>query len=336
MNADFTEMLDHLSETLGSPQATPDAEPGDLLTEILLGLRLDGVDYNRCLHHAPWAVAIPAKPSASFHFVSQGGAWLRTAKSDWLPLQAGDAVLLPHGSFHVMASAPDLPAIDIESLVRKPVADKLFLIDARDSAHADAQPTHVLFGGAMRFNLDPLHPLMSMMPEVMVAGNLSARDASVPALLDAMEREVALNRIGGCGILARLADALAACIIRAWVECSCNQPTGWIAAVRCPRIGRVIAAIHANPEKPWTVPELASVMAPRARPLPRPSAAPWARARRSTSPKSRCFRPGSGWRKTACASPWWPNAWATSPRPRSAARSNASSATRPAWRGPRR
>ena len=260
MNADFSEMLDHLSEAIASTQVPPDAEPGDLLTQILLGLRLDGVDYNRCLHHAPWAVAIPAKPSASFHFVSQGGAWLRTAKSDWLPLQAGDAVLLPHGSFHVMASAPDLPAIDIESLARKPVADKLFLIDSRDQAHADAPPTHVLFGGAMRFNLDPLHPLLSMMPEVMVAGNLSARDATVPALLDAMEREVALNRIGGCGILARLADALAACIIRAWVECSCKQPTGWIAAVRCPRIGRVIAAIHAAPEKPWTVPELARVM----------------------------------------------------------------------------
>lgn len=241
-------------------QTPPAPEPGDLLTQILLGLRLDGVEYSRCLQRAPWAVAFPAQRSASFHFVSQGGAWLRTATTDWLQLQAGDAILLPRGSFHVLASAPDIPAVDLESLARKPVADKLFLVDAIDDGQAAGPPSHVLFCGSMRFNLDPLHPLMEMMPEVMLAGNLTARDATVPALLEAMEREVALNRIGSCGILARLADALAASIIRAWVECNCNQPTGWIAAVRCPRIGKVIAAIHAAPEKAWTVPELASVM----------------------------------------------------------------------------
>jgi AraC-like DNA-binding protein len=71
---------------------------------------------------------------------------------------------------------------------------------------------------------------------------------------------VALDRIGACGILARLADVLAASIIRAWVECGCSDSTGWIAAVRCPKIGKVIAAIHAQPERDWSVPMLADLM----------------------------------------------------------------------------
>jgi AraC-like DNA-binding protein len=79
-------------------------------------------------------------------------------------------------------------------------------------------------------------------------------------LLEAMEREVALDRIGACGVLARLADVLAACIIRAWVECACSDASGWIAAVQCPRIGKVIAAIHTEPERDWTVPALADLM----------------------------------------------------------------------------
>jgi hypothetical protein len=114
-----------------------------------------------------------------------------------------------------------------------------------------------MFCGALRFNLDPLHPLIAMMPDVMRAGDLAQRDPTVPALLEAMEREVALDRIGACGILARLADVLAASIIRAWVECGCSDSTGWIAAVRCPKIGKVIAAIHAEPEADWSVPRLA-------------------------------------------------------------------------------
>ena len=32
-------------------------KPADLLTQILLGLRLEGVEYGRCLLRAPWAVA---------------------------------------------------------------------------------------------------------------------------------------------------------------------------------------------------------------------------------------------------------------------------------------
>jgi AraC-like DNA-binding protein len=239
----------------------------DQLTEILLGLRLDGVEYGRCEMRAPWAVAVPAQRSARFHFVGSGGCWLHTQPAGWVRLSQGDAVLLPRGSFHILASAPDVPAVDLASLARVAVSENIYLVDGAAASRSKAAtgpggaaPPDLMFCGALRFNLDPLHPLMSMMPEVMLAGDLAQRDPTVPALLEAMEREVALDRIGACGILARLADVLAASIIRAWVECGCSDSTGWIAAVRCPRIGKVIAAIHAAPERDWSVPMLADVM----------------------------------------------------------------------------
>ena len=75
-----------------------------------------------------------------------------------------------------------------------------------------------------------------------------------------MEREISLDRIGACGILARLADVLAATIIRAWIECACSDSSGWIAAVRCPQLGKVLVAIHTQPERDWSVAEFADVM----------------------------------------------------------------------------
>ncbi|HEY9029303.1 MAG TPA: AraC family transcriptional regulator [Burkholderiaceae bacterium] len=246
-------MLDLSSSAAGA------ADGPDLLTQILLSLRLDGVEYGRCVMRGPWGLAFPAQRSARFHFVGTGGAWLRTASTDWVRLNAGDAVLLPHGSFHVLASSPDVPPVEIASLSRVAVADNIYLVgDPRRARGEDG--ADVMFCGALRFNLDPLHPLIAMMPPVMLAGDLAQKDATVPVLLDAMEREVALDRIGACGILARLADALAASIIRAWVECGCSDATGWIAAIRCPKVGRVVAAIHADPERGWTLPELADVM----------------------------------------------------------------------------
>ncbi|KQP39950.1 AraC family transcriptional regulator [Pseudorhodoferax sp. Leaf274] len=255
-------MLDQYSSHSSDPVADlPAIHPDrrDTLTRILLGMRLDGVEYGRCLLRAPWALRFPAQRDARFHFVASGGAWLRLPGSDWVRLDPGDAVLLPRGSAHELASAPDLPTTDIAALARVPVSEQVYLV--RDGA-ADAgdAPADLLFCGSMRFNLDPLHPLMALMPDLMRAGELALRDPGVPALLDAMEREVALDRIGSCGILARLADVLAASIIRAWVECACGDATGWLAAVHCPQIGKVLAAIHAEPGRDWSVPALAELM----------------------------------------------------------------------------
>jgi AraC-like DNA-binding protein len=75
-----------------------------------------------------------------------------------------------------------------------------------------------------------------------------------------MMREVEMNRVGSGGILARLADVLTATIIRTWVEHGCGTATGWLAAVRNPEIGRVLAAIHLEPARGWTIAELAKIM----------------------------------------------------------------------------
>jgi AraC-like DNA-binding protein len=228
----------------------------DALTQILLNLRLEGVEYGRCRLRAPWAVAFPAQAAARFHFAAHGNAWLRAGEADWIPLRQGDAVLLPRGTPHILASAPDVPAIDIGDLPRVEVAEAIHLVgEPIDSDDA----THTLFCAGLRFNLDAQHPLLAMMPAAIRAGELARRDPTVPALLDAMEREVAQDRIGACGILARMADVLAATTIRAWVECVCSDTTGWIAALRCPLAGKALAAIHADPTREWTVPALAKL-----------------------------------------------------------------------------
>lgn len=279
-------MLSNSSEVLceAKNKALAADSSHDLLSQILVDLRLDGVEYNRCELSGPWAVAHPVQSWARFHFVGNGSCWLRTPTTEWLQLHQGDAVLLPRGSLHILASAPEVPAVDMDSLARTTVTDNIHLVGpcgairGKHVHHADhghepghaasdtatGMPPTVVFSGALRFNLDPLHPLLAMMPEVMQASDLAARDPTVPALLEAMEREVAFERIGACGIVARLADVLAAAIIRNWLESrSASQActgSGWITAVRCPKIGKVIAAIHAEPERHWTVPMLAGLI----------------------------------------------------------------------------
>lgn len=227
----------------------------DPLSEMLRGLRLDGVEYQRSQMTGSWATAFPRSGAARFHFVGDRGCWMRMPDGDWIQLGAGDAILLPRGADHVLASTPDAPILPIKSCAVRPICDAVSELEGGCEG-----PRTLMFSGRMHFNVDAMHPLLRMMPEVMRANELAASEPSIPHLLEAMAREVAETRIGGGGILARLADVLAANIIRTWVECGCGSSTGWIAAVRSPDIGGVLAAIHRDPGRNWTVPDLAQAM----------------------------------------------------------------------------
>ncbi|RWO83523.1 MAG: AraC family transcriptional regulator [Mesorhizobium sp.] len=237
-----------------SPKTALPASEGPL-TDILRGLRLDGVDYGRCELSEPWAVLFPAQKAARFHFIGRRGCWLFSPAGEWIELTPGDALLLPRGAEHVVASAPGIPAVPIESYTVEPLQDNFFNV-----SNGGRGPKTLLFCGSMRFNLDGSHPLLGMMPDMMRAKELMAGEPGIPHLLEAMAGEITMNRAGSGGMLARLADVLAASIIRSWVENSGGDTRGWIAAIRDRDIGRVLAAIHLQPDRNWTVEALAREM----------------------------------------------------------------------------
>ncbi|MFS2151716.1 AraC family transcriptional regulator [Rhizobium sp. Rhizsp42] len=227
----------------------------DPLTEMLRGLRLDGVEYGRCQPSAPWATAYPAQAEARFHFLAAGSAYLQAPDGAWTELRPGDAVLLPRGDAHVIASEPGISPTPVEQLPRKPLCDGIV-----DLQCPCTDSNNLIFFAVMRFNVDKRHPLLNLMPDVMRTSDLAKSEPTIPPLLDAMMREVEMNRVGAGGILSRLADVLTATIIRTWVEHGCGDASGWLAAVRNPEVGRVLAAIHLDPAHAWSVNELARHM----------------------------------------------------------------------------
>jgi len=222
---------------------------------MLRGLRLDGVDYGRCELREPWGLLMPAQEAARFHFIGKRGCLLFTPGKEWIELKPGDAILLPRGAEHQLASAPGVPALPLERYEITEVSGNIF--DVQGGGEGEST---LLFCGSLTFNIDSEHPLLRVMPDLMRAHDLAKDEPALPHLLEAMAREVTLSRFGSGGILARLADVVAASIIRSWIEHGCGDATGWIAAARNPEIGRVLAAIHLTPSRDWTVEALAKVM----------------------------------------------------------------------------
>lgn len=228
--------------------------PRDPLSEILQDFRLVGVGYGRCELRAPWGIKFPAQTAARFHFVADGPCFFHTEGQGWIELVPGDIVFLPKGSPHAIASAPDLPCKPIDPAAVKPVGGVFYhLTDTGDG------PASTLFCGSMVVDSPALHPLLDLMPDALRGCEVAARDPLVLPLLHAMGTEVRTPQCGGATMLTRLADLLAARLIRAWMATECASTQGWVAAVRDPQIGRALVAIHTNPGQDWTLADLARV-----------------------------------------------------------------------------
>lgn len=249
-------MLDHSSKTAEAQRYR--SSSADLVSELLLGMRLTGVQYRRMELAPPFGIRFGTMAGrAQFHFVASGTVFLRGPGETVQALGTGDAVLLPRGGTHDLVSAPDLPSRDVSDFETTELCHCVSAISACLEAGCRSKDA-LVFSGCMEFDLGGMHPLVGLMPEVMLVGTLLDRQPEIVPMLQAMEREVREVRAGSAGILARLADVVSASIVRGWAECGCGDARGWVEALRDPRLGRAIGAMHREPGRNWTVEELAA------------------------------------------------------------------------------
>ncbi|SHL40296.1 AraC family transcriptional regulator [Halomonas cupida] len=240
--------------------ASVESASNEWISELLLGMRLSGLDYRRFQMAPPFGIRFDIQSScAQFHFIAQGPVFLNTPDAGVLRLESGDAVLLPRGGHHQLLSSQDVKCRDINGIETIPLCEAFSCVTDCPDGTCRSRDVRI-FSGRMTFDLGGMHPLISLMPRVMHVGTLLARYPEVLPMLEAMERESRLERVGAAGILARLADVVAACIVRGWVECGCGDVGGWLAALRDPRLGAVIAAVHREPGRDWSVASMAAEM----------------------------------------------------------------------------
>lgn len=229
----------------------------DLINELLRGIRLRGVEYRRIQAGPTFGLGFDAKPGhAWFHFLAVGNAVLRMDDGTTYALSAGNAVFISHGAAHQLLSHAHAPVQDIDLLNGEPLGDTVSAVDT--GTDAGSTPTTLVFSGCMEFELGSLHGLGKLMPGLMLIDAGGQRYPGLVPILATMEREVSAARVGFAGILARLADVVAAMVVRGWVECACGNASGLVAALRDPRLAGALLALHQQPGRDWTVEQLAA------------------------------------------------------------------------------
>lgn len=232
----------------------PTAVRHDPLGEALHLLRLSGTFYCSPELTAPWGLEVPEMPGQMMLIVmTEGSCHLELAGNDPLMLRPGQLVLLPSGKAVALRSGPDAdlqPLFDIPAIRHTPYYETM--------VHGGGGATTRMTGGVLRVDHLVARRLIGILPEILV---LDAQDAAPNSWLEGtlalLREEARFPRPGGETILTRLTDVLVVQVIRAWLDAEDAAETGWLAALRDPRLGRALAAVHAAPGDPWSVARLA-------------------------------------------------------------------------------
>jgi AraC-like DNA-binding protein len=259
----------------------------DVLSDVLRVVRLSGAVFFTADFSSPWAIESPmpdrlasaVMPEAEcvvlFHILVEGACEVACASHPLTTMESGDVIVFPRGDQHTMRSHG--------AAVPTPLASVF-------TPRRHAEPPLLSYGGGghtSRFvcgylNCDQrFSPLVESLPTMLVIRSrddysaIDAIDASgsrptvVPqgsstwlgTTLKFTVSEARAARPGNVAMLGRLTELMFVEILREYMQRLPTSHGGWFAAVNDAHVGKALRLLHANPERDWTVDELAREVA---------------------------------------------------------------------------
>ena len=230
----------------------------DPLGEALHLLQMNGVLYSRCEFSEPWGLDLPPiEDCLMFHIVISGGCWLEVEGAEPCLLQPGDLALVPHGQGHRLLSEPGAAAPHLFDIPREEVSEHYEII-----RHGGGGATTRMVCCVVRFEHPAAQQLIKLLPRMIrIEASNSPQMEWIQMTLRLMAAEARDLRPGGETVTTRLADILLIQAIRSWIAQDSAAQSGWLGALQDRQIGPVIALIHRDAGRAWTVASLADEVA---------------------------------------------------------------------------
>ena len=230
----------------------------DALADVLSVTRISGSVLAHVHAREPWGLDLTLENGAAFHAVTAGSVWLEVEGEPARRLMPGDVVLLPTtGLRHLLLSAPGVAA-------RRYAADlKAELVtDAGDLViPGPGSPSRFLCAG-FSYDHELAHPLLSLLPPVLhVSPADESPDTPLQSTLRLLMGELSRHQIGSQAAVERLIEVLFVHVIRSWLATSADStPPSWLTGLRDAVIARALGLLHSQPERAWTIDELAAAV----------------------------------------------------------------------------
>lgn len=232
----------------------------DWLSQLAQMITVTGRLEVRCDYGAPWRITWPQSAAGEipYHVVLGGRAIIEDDEANTAhELAAGDIVLLPHGTAHVLHDGSgNVPVPTHESL-----RSGGWMVSENE---ARGEHLDLLCG---RFCVGPPHDrlIRNYLPTNLVVRAIEGHGEGIASasnhlasLVGLMRMESAGDKPGGNAILNALSSALFTLVLRAASE-SDRAPEGLLALAGHARLAPAISAMFADPARHWQLPDLASL-----------------------------------------------------------------------------
>jgi AraC-like DNA-binding protein len=221
--------------------------------DCLRYLHVSGVFYCPAQLREPWGLTLPPLENALFfHAVTKGTCQLQVGEIDSIELDAGDLLIVPHGTGHALRSSAGVDAPSVYDISHDYVSTTYAHL-----RHGGTGEQTKLVCGAVRVD----HPIARRMVEALpplLHMRANQHEDWLGGTLALIATEAHAQRPGGETVISRLCDVLVIQAIRSWIDSGPTPKTGWFAALRDPQIGRVLQKIHGQPSLNWNLDRLAA------------------------------------------------------------------------------
>lgn len=233
----------------------PPPMPLDPLTCVLESLKI------RCMipgqHHltAPWGLRLPAGPGV-FLMVQQGSCWVELPKiNQGIRLNPGELLVIFPDQPHLLKDQAPSTTVDLHDILTPEQMQR-----RAGLRHGGGGEETRLTSGAFFFQThDPQRLLSAFPPYIHLPSQQACTQPLIHALLQSIQQEQAVQRPGSQAIADHLAHILFVQAIRAHLTHASRQQPQWLTCATDRQIGPVMAAIHSQPQMPWTVASLAKI-----------------------------------------------------------------------------
>jgi AraC-like DNA-binding protein len=240
------------------PQNLIENPTGDLLTEALRRIRITGSLQYCFMPEGDWTTdATPApwrpKDAIGFHILAAGSAWVELdgIRTHLVP---GDIEAFPFGTPHILGGGSGTRLIDPGGdLPAQPWPATPIL------RYPGVGPTVRILCGYVQCDAMRFAPFSSALPPFIHIRTAGAGQTDwLAATIAQIVTEVDQPQAGGGSVLERLTEVAFLELLRRQFQAPAIRPTGWLAAIADPVLGRCLAQLHADPRRDWTLATLAS------------------------------------------------------------------------------
>jgi AraC family transcriptional regulator, alkane utilization regulator len=233
---------------------TDETRKADVLSNLLHTVRFRSTIFGTSHLTSPWGISIAQKNLACFLIILKGRCYLTIqGVGTPIPLKEHEVVLLPQGHAHVIRDALGSPVTPLDQLLS---ADKLE--KNGDLHYGGGGDLTITMCGGFQSDHPSINPILNGLPPFLHIQPDDEKDwSSLILTLQSLVTEAPSGAAGRDVIMARLSDILFVQILRAsYLQTTPENPGLW-SALTDQNISGALTLIHRDPERHWSVGELA-------------------------------------------------------------------------------